>query len=266
MPGRDDEFYVGYLDRSPPGIASRTRQGVALIFAVGLALGLLLVSGQNRFDDGVFEFGVETAFDGIIVESPYPLLLVPDTSGEAPGWITYLLVGLGKHGAGALVAGLDGRAVRVTGSAIYNEYERMIEAHAVDLLAGEAGDTLQALSTDTEREIGYATLVGEIVDSKCHLGVMKPGRGKPHKACAIRCISGGVPPVLRVEDRAENVEYFILVSSDGRSVNREVLEMIAEPVEITGRVGRAGDLHILYADQATYRRIDAQMAPRTGGN
>ena len=28
----------------------------------------------------------------------------------------------------------------------------------------------------------------------CFLGVMKPGRSKPHRACAVRCISGGIPP------------------------------------------------------------------------
>jgi len=39
--------------------------------------------------------------------------------------------------------------------------------------------------------------VGEIVDSKC-LGVMTPGQLTTHRACAIRCISGGIPPVLHV--------------------------------------------------------------------
>jgi len=31
---------------------------------------------------------------------------------------------------------------------------------------------------------------GQIVDPKCYLGVMKPGEGKPHSDCAIRCIDG----------------------------------------------------------------------------
>ena len=47
---------------------------------------------------------------------------------------------------------------------------------------------------------------------------------------------------------------------DGRSytnrglVNKEVLNLIAEPVEITGDVVRQGDFLILRADPATYRR------------
>ena len=43
---------------------------------------------------------------------------------------------------------------------------------------------------------------GEIVDPKCFFGVMKPGEGKPHKDCAIRCILGGIPPVLKVTDES----------------------------------------------------------------
>jgi hypothetical protein len=46
----------------------------------------------------------------------------------------------------------------------------------------------------------------------------------------------------------------LLVSSDGKPVNQQVLEMVAEPVEITGDVERQGDLVILRADPAAYRR------------
>jgi hypothetical protein len=35
-----------------------------------------------------------------------------------------------------------------------------------------------------------------------------------------------------------------------------VLELIAEPVEITGEVERKGELLILRADPATYRRVN----------
>ena len=49
--------------------------------------------------------------------------------------------------------------------------------------------------------------------------------------------------------------YFLLVSPDGKPVNKQVLDMVAEPVEITGQVERQGDLLILRADPATYRRV-----------
>src|SRR5947207_1819862 len=98
--------------------------------------------------------------------------------------------------------------------------------------------------------LGRRTLVGEIVDSKCFLGVMNPGQLTPHRACAIRCISGGVPPVLVVRQKNGPAIYLLLVASDGKPV----LDIVAEPVEITGEVEREGDLLILRADPATYHR------------
>jgi hypothetical protein len=41
--------------------------------------------------------------------------------------------------------------------------------------------------------------VGELVDTKCWLGVMRPATGKVHRACAARCLAGGVPPGLWIE-------------------------------------------------------------------
>jgi len=102
--------------------------------------------------------------------------------------------------------------------------------------------------------LGKQTLVGEIVDSKCFLGVMNPGRLAPHRACAIRCISGGVPPVLLVRQKDGPAIYLLLVSADGRPVNRQVLDLVAEPLEITGEVERQGELLILRADPATYHK------------
>jgi hypothetical protein len=48
--------------------------------------------------------------------------------------------------------------------------------------------------------------------------------------------------------------YFLLVSNDGRSVNKQDLDMVAEPVQITGEVLRQGQ-SILRADPSTYKRV-----------
>ena len=111
------------------------------------------------------------------------------------------------------------------------------------------------MQREPELELGLMTLVGEVVDSKCYLGAMKPGRGKPHRACAVRCISGGIPPLLRVEDHAGNVDLLLLVTSDGDSLPMEVLDRVAEPVEITGNVVRSGDRLLLHADLSSYRLL-----------
>jgi len=84
---------------------------------------------------------------------------------------------------------------------------------------------------------------------------MNPGQLTTHRACAIRCISGGIPPVLLVRQTNGAPLYFLLVSSGGRPVNKQVLDLVAEPVEITGDVQRQGELLILQADPSTYRRV-----------
>src|SRR5262249_13052771 len=86
-------------------------------------------------------------------------------------------------------------------------------------------------------------------------GVMNPGLLTPHRGCAIRCISGGIPPVLLVRKKDGTPLYFLLVSRECKPVNKEVLDMVAEPVQVTGEVVRQGDLLILRADSVSYRRV-----------
>ena len=97
----------------------------------------------------------------------------------------------------------------------------------------------------SERSLGEFVLAGEIVDSKCHLGVMKPGEGKTHRACAARCISGGAPPMLWVRDGSGRERRFLLAGRDGRQIGAEILGVVAEPVEVTGEVLSRDDLWIL---------------------
>jgi hypothetical protein len=47
----------------------------------------------------------------------------------------------------------------------------------------------------------------------------------------------------------------LLVSAEGKPVNKQVLDRVAEPVEITGEVERQGELLILKADPTTFRRV-----------
>ena len=250
---REDEFYVGYLPRAPRGIAARSRLGVVLIFVAVVAVGLLLVNAQSRFASAAFEFGVVTEHTGVIRERPYPVLdvLRPGRTGETFAVSSYYLTSFGKRGAVEQVEGLEGQTVRMRGSLIYRDDKTMLEIEAGSV---EVVDHARAVVVP-EEDLGRMTLQGEIVDSKCFLGVMKPGNLKPHRACAARCISGGIPPVLLVRDAEGTATYYLLVSEDGEPVNDRVLALVAEPVEITGRVIRRGDLLTLFADPDSYRRL-----------
>jgi hypothetical protein len=97
--------------------------------------------------------------------------------------------------------------------------------------------------------------VGEIVDSKCFSGVMKPGAGKTHIGCAIRCISGGVPAVFHVHNDAGDVLDLVLIDQEGNTVNDRVLDLVAQGLAIEGEVIRYNNLFALKADPSTYRRL-----------
>ena len=256
-----DEFYVGYLPQAPRAIARRARAAAIGLVALAGAVPLALAVRQQPLGDGVFEYGTVRAFEGIVEERPYPHLLVARPGQRGPGappWSSWPLVAAGKHGASRLAQGLDGAALRLEGELIYRGGRTMIEVRAdgLGVLSPERAAALAAIPPPERLDLGEWTLVGEIVDAKCWLGVMKPGREKPHRACAARCIAGGIPPLFVVRDEAGREEAYLLVSSDGRPVNADVADLVAEPLEIRGSVRRDGDQFILRADPRTYRRLE----------
>jgi hypothetical protein len=230
---------------------------VSVVSVVGAAsLALVLAAVQRPFAAARFEFGVERQVSGWLSAKPYPMLLVPRPAGgnSAAAYSRYLLAGSGKHGANATVDRYDGQWVTLAGSLVYRDDQTMLEVIHAASSPSTAPSTAVA-STAPPVSLGRFTLTGEIVDSKCWLGVMNPGELKTHKACAIRCLSGGLPPLFVVRDSLGTAAEFLLVSAGGAPVNREILGMVAEPVRISGEVQRWGDLLLLAADPSTYQRI-----------
>ena len=261
----NDEFYIGWEARAAPGIGRFVRQAVIGLLLLALLAAVLLAMAQQMIGASVFEWGKVKKFSGVLKLQPYPHLLVPRPgtadfptlqSGKArpAGFSTYYLVAPFKFGLDReKLAALDGKNVSLRGTLIYRGNQTMVETLPDSITAADPpSPSLPATATI---ELGRQTLTGEIVDSKCFLGVMNPGQLLPHRACAIRCISGGVPPVLLVRRPAGPAIYLLLVSAAGKPVNQEVLDLVAEPVQITGEIERQGDWLILRADPTTYRRI-----------
>lgn len=251
---KNDEFYIGYLEKAPAGIARHTKRTVAMLILSAVAVAVLFVFGQKAFYPSTFEFLNYRTFEGIIAEHPYPMLRVmqPNEAGALPTYSHFYLVSEGKFGAQEAVASLGGQRVRLEGALIYRDDQVMIE------LKPGTVETIEQTSLGAgseEEELGTFTLTGEIVDSKCFLGVMNPGDHKTHRSCAVRCISGGIPPLFVVKDTEGEVSYLLLVGEDGSSVNTQVLDKVAEPLEITGAVTQQGDVLIMKSNPATYRRL-----------
>ena len=238
------EFYIGYLPRAPKTVAAVIIRVMVGLIVLGLAICLALIFGQQPFPRAVFEFQQYRDFAGVIEANPYPALLVPRPGASI--FSRYFLVDPGKHGADARVRGFTGKQVSLRGSLIYRDGQTMIE-----LVPGTLALQSQTpVQPSTATELGPVTVIGEIVDSKCFLGVMNPGRTKVHRDCAARCISGGIPPMLATSDA-----LYLLVGADGRKLNQEVLDMVGETIEVRGTVTKSGETLTLRAEPGTSRRV-----------
>jgi hypothetical protein len=255
----NDEFYIGWDDKAPATIGSRVRWAVVLLLVTTFLFGAGLALMQKTICVSVFEWGQVKEFTGILKAEPYPHLLVPRpgaSAGQAE-FSSYYLVKPFKFGLDPQVLSpLDGASISLRGTLIYRDNQTMIEVAGDSIKRVQGQERIAGVAGMTDSVVlGRQTFVGEIVDSKCYLGVMNPGQLTPHRACAIRCISGGIPPILLVRQTNGVALHFLLVSHDGRPVNKEVLNLVAEPVQITGEVVRQGPLLILRADPATYRLV-----------
>ena len=251
-----DEFYVGYLPQAPKQHGRFLWRVVGGLWALAVAVSLVAVLGQQPFAAAVFEFGQVRSFEGTLLSVPHPMLVVdrPGDTSSATAVTTYYLVNPGKTGVTGIDA-LSGRRVRLRGTLVYRDDQTMIEIAPTSLQATE-GDAAAATGIV---DLGEHTLVGEIVDSKCFLGVMNPGNLKPHRACAARCISGGIPPILLVRQQDGPARHLLLMGTNGEAINQAVLEFVAEPVEISGRLERHWDKLVLKADPARIRRIEQPL-------
>jgi len=108
-----------------------------------------------------------------------------------------------------------------------------------------------------QKDLGLQKIKGEIIEPKCYFGVMKPGEGKVHRDCAIRCILGGIPPVFKVMNEKGEKNYYFIVGPNGEKMNTTVQDYVAEPVEIEARVVQQGDWVILYVKDKNINRISA---------
>ena len=251
-----DEFYIGYLPVAPARQGRAVRRIALGLIAFAAVLAVALVTAQRPFAVATFEYGTPRRFEGWISESPYPVLLVPrpGTTGDLSPVSTYLLTTPGKHGARDAVRGLDGRAVSLEGTLAYRDDQALIEIARGSLPLRAI--VLPPRPRERWDTIGTRTVEGEIIDSKCGLGVMNPATGKPHRTCAARCISGGIPPMVAVRDSTGRTSYLFLTDHAGQPVADAILSYVAEPVRITGVVTRRGDALYLAADSAGIRRIE----------
>ncbi len=144
----------------------------------------------------------------------------------------------GKHGADSQVAAFARKTVQLRGTRIYRDNQTMIEVVSGSISLKRDSTRSQPPS----QELGIFELAGEIVDSKCYLGVMNPGSGKVHRDCAVRCISGGIPPVFATNDFNGSPAILLLTDLHQKPLPKETfLKLVAQPVRIHGSVVKTGE-------------------------
>lgn len=228
------DFYIGYLDRSPAGLGRFARRGLLLLATLLTAVVCTLVASQRPVPPGRFEFGVQRPFEGILEERPLPILHSTETS-NAPS--SYLLVGFGKHGLPDFARGYHGQRVRFRGTLIEGGGLRMIEMNdAASFAVLDASPAKESLSTE-ESMLGEVVLVGELVDTKCYAGVMRPAVGKIHRACAVRCLRGGVPPGLLIRNPDGTATVVLLTGPNGAPLQVDA-QWAARALQVRGQLSR----------------------------
>jgi hypothetical protein len=261
---RNDEFFIGWMPKAPEGFAKHVRKVVIVLIVLVACCSILLSLMQKKFGTGNFEFGRLTEVKGVYFNAPVPCLKAingKDIFGN-PSFITIPLIGYGKSGAGGAIHAvekekgfpLNNKEVTMKGTLLYNDGKLLMQIDANDSFLVYAGKVADSSLLPVSKDMGDQTLQGEIVDPKCFFGVMKPGEGKPHKDCAIRCILGGIPPVLKLSDEKGNENYCLIVGPNGEKMNEAVKNFVAEPVTINARVARYDDWIVLYVKESGIAR------------
>lgn len=264
---KNTEFYIGWMPKAPEGFAKQVRKTLFVLFPLALIVGLVLASFQKKFSTANFEFGKSTEVKGIYFNSPMPMLKVlngKDIWGNT-SYTTIPLVGYGKHGAETAIMELEkeknvsfnNKELTLKGTLLYSDGKTLLQVSKEEDPVINIGKDADVSLMQGQTELGIQTIRGEIIDPKCYFGVMKPGEGKVHRDCAIRCILGGIPPVLKVMNEKGEKNYYLIVGPNGEKMNEVVQDYVAEPVEMEARVVQQDDWVILYVKDKSIKRISA---------
>lgn len=243
---KEKPFFIGW-DAALSKVCMTKRGWLLLVLCILLAG--WIGAWQQTPGRGTFAFGEARVYEGVLIAEPTPMLASDET---VDGHQLFYLVNPLKRGFPKALAQKHHLAkVEIRGTLIHDGCEAMIEvsSNGVQVFGRVEKSPL------IESEAREVILRGEIVDSKCHLGAMNPGRFKPHRACAIQCIAGGVPPILVAQSLDGALTYYLLVGEKGESIGRRLLNFVAEPVEVKGKARAIGDRNVLYLDASTITRL-----------
>lgn len=249
----ENDFFIGWSADTPqPDRRFFLGAGIALVGGTALTAGTLAMA-QRRAGPGQWNMGEIRTWRGIATAEPYPMLRTADLDGTPR---TVLLGCQGKCGVDAKIGALAGQSVVVKGSLIQRDQHAMIAV--VDTMdwitATPPSEQVADLIFPEIEPIGEITLSGEILDTKCWFGAMRPSEGKTHKSCASLCIKSGLPPAFYVK-APQDQKALMIMTDRGAAHSNELLPYVADPVEITAMAQRWGDLLLLDGPVSQIQRL-----------
>ena len=249
MSGQD--FFIGWAETSERDRRFFMKAGLGLMAGTGvMAAGVAAL--QNRAGKGTWDQGDVREWRGIATSEPYAMLRTADLNGVPH---TALLSCLGKCGVAAQIGALAGKPVVVKGSLIQRGPHAMIAvAEDTNWIRADEERAESANAFPSLETIGAMTLRGEILDSKCWFGAMRPSEGKVHKACASLCIRGGLPPAFFARDKKGRGALMIMTDG-GAAHGPDLLPFVADPVSVTGQLRRWGEMLVLDGPPSSFRRL-----------
>ncbi len=232
-----DDFFIGWAGRLPRDHLLAILGRLAIGVVAMLTLGLMLGHGIDDPGPGGFDPSGDVTSRGVLTLQPSPILWVPPDATH-PNGHSLLLSGDGKRGP-TLDRAWDGQAIEASGAIIRRGGLEML---LVDRIAPLPGTDL---TRPVAVELGRWRIEGEICDGKCAAGAMRPGRGLAHRACAILCLNGELPPVF-VATGPINGQDFLLLADDSHGAAWR--DLVGLRVRLDGAVTRHGDMLIFHAE------------------
>lgn len=264
-------FYIGWLEaKIPTKHWKNIKLFIYLIIVFIPFIAIIFAFSQIGFNNAKFEYGTNIELKGILLKKPVPAIRIFHDKNifNEQVYQTIPLVSYGKFGALSVLEKFENKSKKqlnqllatIEGTLIYKDGKTLFELskqeNSLISLAEKPENYSNEFVYSKIENYGKISLNGEIVDPKCYFGVMKPGEGKVHKACAILCISGGIPPVFVVENKKQEKNYYLLIDESGNPINNRILDYIAIPINIEGHLSKMDDWFILNVHKINNNKLN----------
>ena len=255
-----DNFFIGWLGKIETSNKKELLRFVFPAVLIGFIFLLSFTFSQKKIANSEYRYQEVAEYTGLVSNTPFPHILFTkgkDIFGNPINEVLPL-VNAWKFGADSLIEkwcnNENSGMVTLNGTVIIRDSVKAMELTSEEN-AFHAPKTQLSFLKPSIKKIGEITIKGEIIDPKCYLGAMNPGEGKPHRSCAIRCISGGIMPMVTYTENNQK-KYAVLLGEHGEKINNKVLDFVAEAVEIKGVFYTYENWNYMYINPNFIKRLN----------